>query len=158
MTKQTTEDVLFEFYRKEDTELSRDFFGEQEILIPHGTEGNQNGYAWRHSEFESEDLGTMYIAGIAGMDENSFSSSGLYDGFSTSTPGWGAVIIDAEKSDSKPKDYNMCWAATDSNLMLQAGWIPSFVENEDDIFNLYRDSFKYGDSRYGDFLLARHGF
>ena len=77
----------------------------------------------------------MYIAGIAGMDENSFSSSGLYDGFSTSTPGWGAVIIDAEKSANRSWDKFMCWAATDSNLLYRTGWLTSSTLTVDNVFD-----------------------
>lgn len=149
MSLQTTKDVLFDFYRNnEEMELDRNLFGEQDIRIPHMSEC-QPGYSFRHSEFVSNDLENVYIAGITGMNEDSFLPSALYNDFYISTSDWNLKVRDAEKSDSKPKDYHMCWAATDSNLMIQAGWIPSFINDEDELFNLYRNAFKYGASRDG---------
>ncbi len=148
MTIQTTEDVLFEFYSKKNEELTRGFFGEQEILIPHGTTGNQGIYDWRHSEFTLEGTTSAYIANIPNLNGSYFMVDSSCNGYKT-TPYANGIVIDAEKAFLYEKDKNMCWAATDSNLMIQTGWIPSFIENEDQIFNLYRKSFLYGASRYG---------
>ena len=161
MTSQTMEDALFDFYSKEESQLDRSIFVEQDILIPHISEC-QPGYSFRHSEFESENLDNVYVAGIAGMNDDSFYSDALYNDFYVSTLDWTLKVRDAEKSDSKPKDANMCWAATDSNLMIEAGWIPYFINNEDELFDLYRNAFMYGDSREGipydgvDWFLTGH--
>lgn len=149
MTKQTTEDVLYDFYRKEDATVSRDYFGEQEIIIPHGTTGN--GYAWRHSEFALDGTTMVYIANIPDLNASVFTQDGYYNNFYHTTS-LADGVIDAEKSSLLSCDANMCWAATDSNLMFQTGWFTSVIENEDDILNLYRQSFLFGDSRYGDGL------
>ena len=146
MTKQTTEDVLYDFYRKEDATVSRDYFGEQEIIIPHGTTGD--GYAWRHSEFALDGTTSVYIANIPNLNGTYFTQDGYYDNFYHTTS-LADGVIDAEKSSLLACDANMCWAATDSNLMFQTGWFTSVIENEDDIFNLYRQSFLLGDTHCG---------
>ena len=146
MTKQTTEDVLYDFYRKEDATVSRDYFGEQEIIIPHGTTGD--GYAWRHSEFTLDGATSAYIANIPNLNGTCFTQDGYYYNFYHTTS-LADGVIDAEKSSLLPCDANMCWAATDSNLMFQTGWFTSVIESEDEIFNLYRQSFLLGDIYYG---------
>lgn len=153
MTEQTMEDALYEYYRKEDPGLNRDFFFEDNITITHSWQ-SQIGYNWRRSEFESSDFSNVYVAGISGMYNLSFVKDDPEDAVAYSDPIWNDDITDAEKADPNinPKDSNMCWAATDSNLMFRAGWFTSDTTDEDKVFDLYRDSFQFGSSLPGEVL------
>ena len=143
-------EVLYDYYRKENSEMTRDFFGEAPINYSHDSGNNQPGYAWRHSEFTLYGSTSAYVANIENLNGNYFVSDNTHSGFLHTTLLANGMVTDAEKSVQKPDDANMCWAATDSNLMVQAGWIPASAENEDDIFNLYRESFLCGATFYGE--------
>jgi len=98
MTEQTMEDALYEYYRKEDPGLNRNFFFEDDITITHSWQ-SQIGYNWRRSEFESVDFSNVYVAGISGMYNLSFVKNNPEDAVAYSDPNWNEDITDAEKAD-----------------------------------------------------------
>ena len=59
------------------------------------------------------------------------------------------TFVDAEKSQANPKDENMCWAAAASNILYYTNWITASVTAEDDVLDIFRNSFQYGDTRGG---------
>lgn len=73
------------------------------------------------------------------------------------------LIVDAEKMAEAPEDDppthddGMCWAAQASNLLAWSGWaqqsslgVSEGTTAEDDIFEVFKDSFLYGETEGGD--------
>ena len=79
-----------------------------------------------------------FIAGFDDLTWDAFSEG--YDGYYIQNED----IIDAEKCTSITQDDMMCWAATASNMLYYTGWLLQDTTNEDEVFTVFVDNFRYG--------------
>ena len=95
------------------------------------------------------------VVGVQNLDWSDFVFSNKYY-YHISETAVNQKITDAEKNSLiiSPKDNKMCWAAACANVLFDAGWLIPSTKSEDDIFNCYRDSFLYGDTRGGNILFG----
>ena len=86
-----------------------------------------------------------FIYGYENVSSASFGISPYYLGYANQNE----LYIDAEKT---AVDSTLCWAATAANTLYYTGWLTSNLKNEDDVFNVFRNSFVQvggGKTHYG---------
>ncbi len=89
---------------------------------------------------------TGIIYGFRDVTWNDFEYDTFYHGYYCTD----VNFIDAEKSLTNLKDNYMCWAAAASNILYYTNWLTPSITVEDDVFDVFRDSFQYGETLCGN--------
>ena len=146
-------EIVSSFRANQNSDSEQSYFGEVDIIINPNELFDQDPCT-QHSDFVLITGDTAYVAGISGLQGNSFTKESTNDPnqedvFYHTTSSWNNVVIDAEKSNNITLDKNMCWAATDSNLLYRTGWLTSSTLTVDEVFDKYRNAFTLGDTTPG---------